>query len=151
MANAGPDGRIDIASSRGGMRTNDASLVSLDYDQRSLTLLVYDPVVDQLGGKTQTARAEAVQRTLAMLLNSARIAFGLYAGVDRYTIMIGSTERSQASGSRVRGGQFDPETRMMLSKKFYSKIDWAAIRNLNGTYTARELALVDLKWYRWQK
>ncbi len=151
VANAGPTGRVDIAASRGGIRTNDTSLISADYDHRSLTVLVYDPVVDRLGSMTETARAEAAQRTLAVLMNSARIAFGLYAGVDRYTVMIGSTERTQSADSRVRGGQFNPETRMMISQKFFSKIDWEAIRKRNGTYTARELELIDLRWYRWQQ
>ncbi len=151
VANAGPDGRLDIEASRGGIRTNDTSLLSADYDQRSLTVLVYDPVVDRLGSMTETARAEAAQRTLSVLMNSARIAFGLYAGVDRYTVMIGSTERSQSPDARVRGGQFNPETRMMISQKRYGKIDWEAIRKLNGAYTARELELIDFRWYRWQQ
>ncbi len=150
VANAGPDGRPDIETSRGGLRTNDTSLISADYDRSSLTVLLYDPVVDRLGSKTETARAEAAQRTLAVLMNTARIAFGLYAGVDRYTVMIGSTERSQSADSRVRGGQFNPETRMMLSRKHFDKVDWAAIRKLNGTYSARELELVDLRWFRWK-
>ncbi len=150
VANAGPDGRLDIETSRVCIRTNDTSLISADYDHSALTVLLYDPVVDRLGSKTETARAEAAQRTLAVLMNTARIAFGLYAGVDRYTVMIGSTERRQSADSRVRGGQFNPETRMMLSRKHFDTIDWAVIRKLNGTYTATELELVDVKWYRWE-
>jgi len=151
VARAATGERPTASSLAGGLHGGRVSLMSLDFDQRSLTVQLYDPVVDALSSQKVEPRAEATNRTLTVLLNSARMAFGLFAGIDRYTVLLGSTETPMTGGAPVRGGRFDPQTRMMMSQKSFGKIDWQRLRSLNGVYTSGELSLTDLQWYRWNR
>lgn len=143
--------RLPANQMAGGLRSDRTALVSLDFDQRSLTLQVYDPIVVQLLSATPEAQAEAMARTLSAVLNSARSAYGLYSSIERYTILVGSAELSADTGLVNKTGRFEPETRIMLSAKNFAKIDWTKLRQLNGLYGPVEAGLVDLQWNRWSK
>lgn len=152
LSNAvGAGQRLPTYQLGGGLRNDRTALVNLDFDQRSLTLQVTDPVVGQLAAGTPEVRSEASQRTLALLLNVARSAFSLYSSIERLTVMMGTAEVSGDTGQVVKGGRFDPETRMLLSQKNYVKLDWEKLRVLNGSYGPNEAAGIDLQWARWGK
>jgi len=134
----------------GELTTGESSLVGQpDFDAKTLTLRVYQPIIAQLNSSDAAVQEEVRRRTLALLLNTARIAFGLYSSIDRYSVFIGGSEISQSYGSGVKEERFDPKTRMMMVRKTFIGIDWVSLRNLNGEYTTRELALSDLNWAIW--
>lgn len=151
LEQSGSGGRLNARQLSGGLRSDRISLFSLEFDQRSLTIQVYDPIVPDLASGTPEVRAEATSRTLALLLNSARCAYGLYPSIERYTVLVGSAELMPDTGLVNRQGRFDPETRAMLSAKNMGKIEWDKLRMLNGAYGPNEAGLVDLQWNRWTR
>lgn len=148
---ASTGGRLSSRQLAGGLRSDRISMYSLEYDQRSLTIQVFDPVVLSLPSGTPEAQAEATSRTLALLLNAARCAYGLYPSIERFTVLMGSAEIMPDTGLVNRQGRFDPETRAMLSAKNMAKIEWNKLRLLNGAYGPTEAGLVDLQWNRWTR
>lgn len=142
--------RLTPAVLQDAFRSGPVQLVKLEADSRALTLHLADPVTAGLVAGTPEARSAALMRTLTILVNSARVAFALYSSIDRYTVILGTGEPSPDGVGVVRGGRFDPETRLVLSQKSLPKLDYPRLRSLAGTYSAAELALMDVQWSRWE-
>jgi hypothetical protein len=140
-----------LASVESPIRRERIALVALDFDQRSLTLQVVDPLLDGLSSGSAEVRVAAAQRTASILYNLSRLAFGLYAGIDRFTVMLGTTDVPVTTLFPSGLGRFDPETRMMLSQKSFARLDWNSLREKNGQYGQAEIAATDLQWYRWTR
>ena len=139
--------RPRAASLKGGLHGGRVTLVRLDYNMRSLTVQVYDPIVERLGGGDPSARDEAVVRTLTILFNSARMAFGIYPGIDRYTVILGHGLPTAAGKPPEH---FEPEVRLMIDQKRFRSLDWKRLREMNGVYDASMVRLTDIRWFRWK-
>lgn len=131
-------------------RASPVQLAKLEVDARALTLHVADPVTLGLTTGTPEARTAALNRTFAILAHSARVAFALYSSIDRFTVILGTAEQSADGLGVVKGGRFDPETRLVLSQKSLPRLEYARLRSQAGAYTPAELSLVDVVWSRWE-
>lgn len=122
----------------GAARPAAPSLVSVEADPRQVTLNVYDPVVEGLALGGQQARLDTEAHALALLFNLARLTYGLYPGIDKITLQVGTLE-----------GRFEPQARFVVTLKGFSAVDAAALRQLAPTYGPAQRQLLETTWTRW--
>ena len=114
------------------------TLIAVDADPRQVGLSIYHPVVEGLASAGAQSRADTEARSLATVMNLARLTDGLYPGIDRVTVMLGTWD-----------GRFEPQTRYTLNQKGFAKLDQAALRQKAGAYGDAEASALDVRWTRW--